>query len=355
MGRKVFITAGMSVDERVLAVAAEDPQAALLWPWLLLSFDDWGRADGEPRVLKARVFPGIPTVTPEYLDQVLALYERVGLLQRYWVDGHPYLAIPADRWYRYQSHIHQRRREPVQSRCPPPPSETAEREVPRAAPDPPLIPDSDQRDHFYAETRADARPPAEPRDDARSGAETRDVAEWGTVDLPEVRSPDPDRKPEQVSVLTEGLIGVREDPGTGSPEGAGVSPKIHPPWFANATPSPPPADAAAAPNGTRAYPAAFERWWALYPRKVAKTRAFKTWRARLAQGLTVEALEQACLHYREAVRTRSLEYVLYPSTFLGPDVLEWVAGVPPGFQPRAPTAHDQLADQLRRWEEAEPP
>lgn len=121
MGRKVYITSEMSVDERLIVVAEKDPQAALLWPWLLTVFDDWGRAEANSRRLKAQVFPVNDMVTPELIDKALRLYHEAGLLILYEVQGKAYMAIPQEKWFKYQTHIRKEKRLKDESRYPAPP------------------------------------------------------------------------------------------------------------------------------------------------------------------------------------------------------------------------------------------
>lgn len=42
MARKRFVTSDMSIDEKIADIAAENPTAALMWPWFITGFDDWG-------------------------------------------------------------------------------------------------------------------------------------------------------------------------------------------------------------------------------------------------------------------------------------------------------------------------
>ena len=58
--RKIFIADSACTDEALMEVADQNPLAALLWPWLLLSLDDWGRGSANPRQLRARLFPENP-------------------------------------------------------------------------------------------------------------------------------------------------------------------------------------------------------------------------------------------------------------------------------------------------------
>lgn len=123
MGRKVFVTSEMSIDERLAEVAEDRPDLALLWPWFLTAFDDWGRAEAQPRRLKLKVFPMIGHVTADTVAEAIAVFARSGLILRYTVDQHEYMAIPADKWFRYQTHIHKNKRDEDKSRFPAPPPE----------------------------------------------------------------------------------------------------------------------------------------------------------------------------------------------------------------------------------------
>ncbi len=128
MSRKVFISSDMSVDERLLDVAEQDSQAALMWPWFLTVFDDWGRAEAEPKRLKLSVFPGISSISYDDVDRALKLYHSAGLIQLYEVNGKHYMAIPTEKWYRYQTHMNRRDRRPgkdkLASSIPDPPRES---------------------------------------------------------------------------------------------------------------------------------------------------------------------------------------------------------------------------------------
>jgi hypothetical protein len=153
MSRKVFISSDMSVDERLIEVAESDPQAVLLWPWILTVFDDWGRAEASPKRLKAQVFPCLPTVNHENIAAAIALYAEAGLIITYCVNSKPYMAIPQEKWYRYQTHIRGEKRGAEGSRHPAPP-ETCARES--------VQPMQDARDS--AHLRADARDDAQERE-----------------------------------------------------------------------------------------------------------------------------------------------------------------------------------------------
>lgn len=122
MARKVFVSSDISHDEKLLEVAERDPTAALLWPWLLTVFDDWGRARADARRLKVQVFPGNDLVTTEVISRTLALFREVALITAYEVGGTAYMAVDPDVWFRWQTHIRKDKREDDSgSSCPPPP------------------------------------------------------------------------------------------------------------------------------------------------------------------------------------------------------------------------------------------
>lgn len=124
MARKVYITNEMSTDERLLNVAEEDQLAALIWPWILTAFDDWGRSEAKPKELKAKIFPGNEMVSAETIDTALALYNKNGLLKLYKVDERLYMAIPKDKWFKYQTQIRREKRTKDDSHFPAPPDDT---------------------------------------------------------------------------------------------------------------------------------------------------------------------------------------------------------------------------------------
>lgn len=123
MGRKVFVTSEMSIDERLIEVAEKDSVSALLWPWLLTIFDDWGRAEANTKRLKAQVFPSNDIVTSEAIEKALELYQESDLITLYEVDGKQYMSIDKDKWFNYQTHIRREKREKDDSRYPAPPEE----------------------------------------------------------------------------------------------------------------------------------------------------------------------------------------------------------------------------------------
>lgn len=73
------------------------------------------------------------------------------------------------------------------------------------------------------------------------------------------------------------------------------------------------------------YPDAFERTWAVYPKRSGgnpKKSAFKAWRARLNNGATAEEIHAGVERYArfcEVTGKANTEFVKHAATFLGPD------------------------------------
>lgn len=87
------------------------PAAEVCYIRLLLVADDYGRHDGRPAILRARMYPlRLDRVTDADVSGWLDECERAGLVRRYTVGGRPYIEIPR---------FDQRIRAKV-SRCPPP-------------------------------------------------------------------------------------------------------------------------------------------------------------------------------------------------------------------------------------------
>ena len=122
VSRKVFVSSDMSIDEGLIAVAEQSSESALLWPWLLTAFDDWGRSEANARRLKARVFPAIAHVTPDLINEALRLYAEYGLIAVYTVRDKQYMAIDPAKWFKYQTHIRRDKRDKDESKIPPPPA-----------------------------------------------------------------------------------------------------------------------------------------------------------------------------------------------------------------------------------------
>ena len=96
---------------------------------------------------------------------------------------------------------------------------------------------------------------------------------------------------------------------------------------------------------TDPFRADFEAWWAVYPRKQGKQLAYTRYVARRRAGLSADALLAAARHMAEA--QRDPPYIPLPKTFLGPDVTEWVAGIPAAERARrGHRSRDAPADTL---------
>ncbi len=122
MSRKVYVSSDMGMDEAVFAVAEENPHAALLWPWLLTAFDDWGRGEANTHKLKSRIFPDWPGISRNDLEVAIQLFAKHGLISLYEVDGKRYMAIELNNWKRYQTHIRYDRKGNSRSQIPEPPA-----------------------------------------------------------------------------------------------------------------------------------------------------------------------------------------------------------------------------------------
>ena len=112
MARKVYITSDISVDERLAVIAEANATAALMWPWILTSLDDWGRGEASALRLKLQVFPGMPSVEADLIERALLLYRDAGLICLYEVDGKRYMSIDTDKMVSdNQTHIRSEKRE----------------------------------------------------------------------------------------------------------------------------------------------------------------------------------------------------------------------------------------------------
>lgn len=119
MARKRFITSDISTDEKVAAVAEENPVVALMWPWFNTAFDDWGRMIANPIEVKLTVFPAF-TFASKDISVAIQLYDKHGLAHHYEIDGKAYLAVNPATWYKYQTYIKAERKEKQSSKFPAP-------------------------------------------------------------------------------------------------------------------------------------------------------------------------------------------------------------------------------------------
>lgn len=120
MARKRFITSDMSTDERMAIIASENPIAALMWPWFLTGFDDWGRMDvTSPVKIKLELFPAFQFGADE-IQKAIDFYVKVGIVYRYIADKKVYLAIEPCKYYKYQTYIRDKKRTEDKSNYPAP-------------------------------------------------------------------------------------------------------------------------------------------------------------------------------------------------------------------------------------------
>lgn len=70
-----------------------------------------------------------------------------------------------------------------------------------------------------------------------------------------------------------------------------------------------------------AYPREFEQLWAVYPRREGKSDAFRSWNARIGEGIPHEMLTRCAKNYGDCMRQERTEakFILQPATFLGPN------------------------------------
>ena len=119
MARKRFVSTDISIDEALASIAAVNPKVALMWPWFLIAFDDWGRVDGSTTKIKLSLFPAFP-FTNEDIDEAIRLFNEAGLVHVYYADGKRYLAVEPKKFYYYQSYISEKRKADCKSLCPEP-------------------------------------------------------------------------------------------------------------------------------------------------------------------------------------------------------------------------------------------
>lgn len=88
------------------------PQEEVFFYRLLVACDDYGRMDGRPRILRARCFPlRVDVITDDAISEWLDTFERVGLVERYTVNGQLYIQVTT--WERHQQVRAQRSKFPA--------------------------------------------------------------------------------------------------------------------------------------------------------------------------------------------------------------------------------------------------
>ncbi len=88
-----YLKPGIRDSERINALSAE---AEVFYYRLIVTVDDFGRADARPAMLKAACFPVRDSATSEKCSQWLAELAQAGLVDTYSHDGKPYLQM--QRW-----------------------------------------------------------------------------------------------------------------------------------------------------------------------------------------------------------------------------------------------------------------
>ncbi len=120
MAHKRFITSSISIDEKLAKVAAEDMTSALMWPWLLFEFDDWGRAECSPMRIRLARFPAFSSLTTEALEHGISLFVKHGLTHQYNVNGKSYWAVRPCTWIKHQNYLSGSKRAGADSAIPAP-------------------------------------------------------------------------------------------------------------------------------------------------------------------------------------------------------------------------------------------
>lgn len=105
MALKRFISSSMSVDEKLAAIGAKNFKHALMWPWILTQFDDWGRARFSPVAMKLSLFPAFPEISALDIEEAVFAYAEEGLVHSYEVEGKRYLAVRPSSWIKYQTYL----------------------------------------------------------------------------------------------------------------------------------------------------------------------------------------------------------------------------------------------------------
>ena len=123
MSRKMYISDEMGLDESISIIASKNVQSALIWPWIIPYFDDWGRAECSPARIKGKLFPLVETVTRDMIQRALTDFVIEGLITIYEEKGSLFMSIDSEKWFRYQSHIHASKRSDDRSRIPAPTDE----------------------------------------------------------------------------------------------------------------------------------------------------------------------------------------------------------------------------------------
>lgn len=151
MSRKMFFTSAAATDPAIIEVTDNIGALALVWPWLLVYLDDWGRGFADPRIIKASALPMFP-ITEEQIAEAIDAFADAGLLTIYQDDrGRDVISVDPEAWWKYQTHVRKtKRNDDSESSFPRPPTVTEP-------------PPSDDIAENRAESRQDATTSAESR------------------------------------------------------------------------------------------------------------------------------------------------------------------------------------------------
>lgn len=98
---KRYFRENSGADEKLLELAEKNRTGALMYPWVLASTDDWGRAEANPRGVNAKLFPTWGFTSTE-IQQALSDMDSVGLIHLYEVEGKAYLFIDPEVFCKYK-------------------------------------------------------------------------------------------------------------------------------------------------------------------------------------------------------------------------------------------------------------
>jgi len=90
---------GISQSQRVNKLS---DQGALLYTWMIHSYDDDGRMPGDPEDLKYNIFPR-RTISTDQVIELLSQMDTLGLIRWYVVDDTPYIEMDPDAWKEHQT------------------------------------------------------------------------------------------------------------------------------------------------------------------------------------------------------------------------------------------------------------
>lgn len=121
MARKRSVTSAMGTDERIEQIAEKDQLSAMMWPWLLTAFDDWGRLDiTSIGKIRLEIFPAFPKIKNSTITKAIDSYVSAGMVHRYQVGDRVYLAIRPTRWMKWQKYLQGSKRASAEAEIPAP-------------------------------------------------------------------------------------------------------------------------------------------------------------------------------------------------------------------------------------------